>query len=372
MKQQILIIIIAITAVVIIVGGYATWTLLNSNQSNNLEATPSPTATASPEPSASPEDTAQSQVRDASVNYINSNHSETIQLTTDLSWTGGRQETGLLGSETYVYTSTGWVVTIKYPVVANPTYTVTANYSSGEASVMWQGTFQDQTVTETSYLSNINGLPAQLSIQEQVRDATMAYIETNHPETAQLMIDLSWTGGRQETGLLGAETYIYNSTSWIVTIHYPVVQNPIYSVNASFCGTELSVDWQGTYEGGAIAETSYVASNLSVLSTQEQVRDAIMVYIEANHNETTQYMQSLSWTGGRATPAMLVGSETYIYQTIGWNVTMQYPVVLDPTYTVTAKYTSPVSQITPEQIIVDWQGIWQNGTITETGYVFNP
>ena len=269
MKRQTLLIIIAIAAVVIIVGGYATWALLNSNQPGSLAATPSPTATATPEPSSSTGDTVQKQVRDASMNYIKANHEETIQLMTDLSWTGGRQETGLLGGETYIYTSAGWVVTIKYPVVANPSYTVTANYSSGYASVAWQGTYQDQTFTETSYISNINNLPTQLSIQEQVRDA-------------------------------------------------------------------------------------------------------IMVYIEANHNETAQYMQNLNWTGGRATPAMIVGSETYIYQTIGWNVTMQYPVVLDPIYTVTAKYTSPVSQITPEQLIVDWQGTWQNGTIIETSYTFNP
>jgi hypothetical protein len=57
------------------------------------------------------------------------------------------------------------------------------------------------------------------------------------------------------------------------------------------------------------------------------------------HPETGQFMKSMVWTGGRATPENRLGAETYIYQTIGWSVTMQYPVVLDPIYTVTAKYT---------------------------------
>jgi hypothetical protein len=280
MKQQTLLIVIAITAIVIITSGFGTWTLLNTNQSDNLETTPSPTATTTPELSSSSEDTVQQQVRDASMTYIKTNHPETEQFMADLSWTGGRQETGLIGAETYVYETVHgmiggqwWTVELAYSLVLNPVYMVAVNYTqSGVASpvnIVWQGKYQNGTITETSYNSNINSLPEQLS-------------------------------------------------------------------------------------------------------TQEQVRDDIMVYIETNHNETAQYMLSLSWTGGRATKEGLIGAETYLYQTIGWDVIIQYPVVLDPIYTVTAKYTSPASQITPEQIIVDWQGTWQNATITETSYVFNP
>jgi hypothetical protein len=107
------------------------------------------------------------------------------------------------------------------------------------------------------------------------------------------------------------------------------------------------------------------------LMIHEQICDAPKACVEGNHPETAQFMDIISRTGRRQ-DTNLLGAETYTYHSQGWNVTMQYPVVLDPIYSVTAKYTSPVSQITPEQIIVYWQGTLQNGTITETGYVFNP
>jgi hypothetical protein len=124
----------------------------------------------------------------------------------------------------------------------------------------------------------------------------------------------------------------------------------------------------------SVGATSWTLMNLHAnpeMPTQELVRDAVMAYIKNSHPETGQFMKSMVWTGGRATPENRLGAETYIYQTIGWNVTMQYPVVLDPIYTVTAKYTAPVSQITLEQLIVGWQGTWQNGVIIEISYTFN-
>ncbi len=105
----------------------------------------------------------------------------------------------------------------------------------------------------------------------------------------------------------------------------------------------------------------------------EQVRDMTMAYIKAHHNETAQYMQSFSWTGGDITPEGLVGGQWYSYQSAGWNITIQYPVALPPgaitIYSVTANYTS---QVTPGEVIVSWQGTLQNGIITETAYTFNP
>lgn len=94
---------------------------------------------------------------------------------------------------------------------------------------------------------------------EQIRDQIINNIKTNHPETAPLMSNLNWTGGRQDTGLVGAETYVYNSTNgWTVTIQYPVVPNPIYTITATYSSGNTAVDWQGTIESnGIITETSY-------------------------------------------------------------------------------------------------------------------
>ena len=108
----------------------------------------------------------------------------------------------------------------------------------------------------------------------------------------------------------------------------------------------------------------------------EQVRNMTMAYIKAHHNETAQYMQSFSWTGG---PAYLgeTGVASYSYQSTGWNITIFGGVVtpsifahlLPISYSVTATYTS---QVAPGEVIVSWQGTMQNGVITQTAYTFNP
>jgi uncharacterized membrane protein len=104
-------------------------------------------------------------------------------------------------------------------------------------------------------------------------------------------------------------------------------------------------------------------------NTQEQIRDAVMAYVKSKHPETAQYMNSLSWTGGNITPKEIVGASTYSYKSDGWNVTMEYPVVPNAIYSITANYTK--SSLTT-QITIAWQGTWQNGAITETGYNYTP
>lgn len=146
----------------------------------------------------------------------------------------------------------------------------------------------------------------------------------------------------------------------------------IYTITANFSAGSMSIDWIGTYENGAITETSYTSNNLSPLTAQEQIRDAAMNYLKTNHNEVAVYMQDLSWTGGMVDQGMQIGSSKYSYESFGWNVTMQYPIVQNPIYTITINYVSSVSQVHPAQNIVAWAGTWQNGTITETSYTFTP
>jgi hypothetical protein len=91
-----------------------------------------------------------------------------------------------------------------------------------------------------------------------------------------------------------------------------------------------------------------------------------MHLIQTSHTETAPLMTSLSWTGERATPEGLVGAETYVYTTAnGWNVTVQYPVVLHPIYTVNATYTSGTTAVA-------WKGTYENSTITETSFTYTP
>lgn len=203
------------------------------------------------------------------------------------------------------------------------------------------------------------------SAQVQVRDAVMTYIKTNHNETSQYMLSFNWTGGRVDTGLLGAVLYSYLSQGWNVTMQYPVVPNPIYTITADYTSqvtpTEKIVSWLGTWQNATISETSY---NNTQLPIQEQVRNNVMAHLKSTYAETAPYLQSFNWTGGDVTPSGLVGSSTYTYLSQGWNVTMQYPVVLNPLYTITANFTDGTANIA-------WQGTWQNATITDTSYTSN-
>jgi len=103
------------------------------------------------------------------------------------------------------------------------------------------------------------------------------------------------------------------------------------------------------------------------LSIQEEIRDAIMDFIKSNHPETAQFITNLSWAGGRTTPAGLVGAETYMYTSNGWKFTINYPVIPNPTYNITADYSAPSIGI-PYRII--WTGSWRNWCINETSYIF--
>ena len=106
------------------------------------------------------------------------------------------------------------------------------------------------------------------------------------------------------------------------------------------------------------------------LSVPEQVRGDAMAYIRANHPETAQFMTNLTWTGGRTTPEKILGAETYTYVSQGWNVTISYPVIANPAYTITADYAVPAESGVSIPYRVMWQGTWENCAITETSYMF--
>jgi hypothetical protein len=105
--------------------------------------------------------------------------------------------------------------------------------------------------------------PPELTTQERIRDSVMNYIKSNHPETAQFMKDLVWTGGRvTPPNILGAEKFMYYSQGWNVTIDYHLVPNAIYNIvadySAPYIGIPYRIIWNGTWQNEVIIETSYV------------------------------------------------------------------------------------------------------------------
>ncbi|MGF3522022.1 MAG: hypothetical protein ACQXXJ_02870 [Candidatus Bathyarchaeia archaeon] len=105
-----------------------------------------------------------------------------------------------------------------------------------------------------------------LTLHEQIRDAAVEYIKTNHPETACFMGKFEWTGGRvTPENLIGAETYTYTSSGWLATLSYPVVTDPVYKITVTYnvpCEEALvsvpyALRWEGNWATSGITETSY-------------------------------------------------------------------------------------------------------------------
>ncbi len=213
-----------------------------------------------------------------------------------------------------------------------------------------------------------NTPPKTLLTVDEIRDGAMLYLAANHTGTMPLMSDLSWSGGKQDTGLVGAETYVYTSGSWSMVIDYPVVPNPTCIVTVDYSSHDATVNWVGTYMNQTFRETSASLQGVNSTLTEPQIRDLTMMYLKVYHNDTASYMHGMSWTGGQMDMGMMVGSNKYSYQSSGWNVTMQSPVVPNPSYTITAVYMPSNMQ----SAMMTWIGTLDNGTITQTSYAYNP
>ncbi len=105
---------------------------------------------------------------------------------------------------------------------------------------------------------------SRFDLQGFIRDQAATYIRTNHIETAQFLANLSWTGGKQNKELLGAETYTYQNQGWNVTIKYPVVSTPVYNITFDYTvnstgtiGIPVRIIWEGQFQNDNITETSY-------------------------------------------------------------------------------------------------------------------
>ena len=218
-----------------------------------------------------------------------------------------------------------------------------------------------------SYRENPDSDTTLASVQ-QIRDEAILYLTANHTETAPLANNLTWSGGKLDNSVLGSETYLYISGNWQIQISYPLVHNPLYSISVNYTSEEATVVWRGTYQNGVLEEVSSdITLNYSGVLTQPQIRDLAMNYLTTFHNQTAAYMLNLTWVGGRVTSEGLLGAEVYRYQSSDWVVTIQYPVVPSPIYTITVQYTDSLNQV-----MIDWHGTLQAGFIIETAYTYTP
>jgi hypothetical protein len=122
--------------------------------------------------------------------------------------------------------------------------------------IVWRGTWQDGNITETYF--NMEGNVTE-NLQLQVCNEVIDFIKSSHAEAAPYIpSNITWSGGRLNTSLLGSETYIFTSDLWNVTMQYPVVPDPIFNVNATY--NTSTIIWRGTWQSSNIIETYFNAS----------------------------------------------------------------------------------------------------------------
>jgi hypothetical protein len=130
---------ITIIFVVIVSTALLTATVLglkNGTEPENQESIPEPPESA----------------RDTAISYILQAHEEFGAPQVPDSWTMQNLTPELLGASNLQYTAAGWIVTVSYPVVLEPTYIVDVEYT-GEISFQWAGTVsQTWAVTETNFV----------------------------------------------------------------------------------------------------------------------------------------------------------------------------------------------------------------------------
>jgi hypothetical protein len=85
----------------------------------------------------------------------------------------------------------------------------------------------------------------------------MSNVKARHTETAPLMVNLTWTGGRLDVGSPDNESYIYYSSGWTVTVENPVTSELTYTITGNYNSETIFVTFVAVSKNGALSITSY-------------------------------------------------------------------------------------------------------------------
>lgn len=402
---------IVVVAIIVVSVGAVGWILIQSIQNNTTNdsstPTPTPTSTSTPTTTQSPTSILPVEVASVILQQPYNPAGPTLELTLQNTGTSpvvALQVTLSLPGRNYTYTFND--LSPNNPLLSNQEISQTATLLNAafntDQTYLLRISGEQQDGTRFDYYTNVtittsNALPTPKTVSDGL-ELTMTIEKTQYVLDEPINITLTITNISNQTinfNHTGQEFdfLVYNNTNnviyqWSKDRAFPMFIS-ILPLKPKENLTETYV-WQqtsnnqpkqdtpvspGTYnlvgETGPTYALKTTPTQVTIInpqfSTQEKPRDTVMNYIKSNHPETTQFMNDLVWTGGRTTPPNLVGAETYMYYSQGWNFTINYPVVPNAIYTIIADY-SAVSTGIPYRIV--WQGTWQNGTIKETSYIF--
>jgi len=164
-----------------------------------------------------------------------------------LQWTEERiTPPGLVGAETYRFTSGDWTVTVGYPVVLPSLVHYRVQVSNAPRAVEWQ--------TRVDAAGHVAVAPEAVLA---ARDNALAEIRVKYADKAPPQ-ELAWAEQRTTPqGILGSETYEYSSGDWKVTVSYLLVAPENMEYRVTVGNAQSGFRWQGKVSPqGEVSETA--------------------------------------------------------------------------------------------------------------------
>ena len=99
-------------------------------------------------------------------------------------------------------------------------------------------------------------VPDELLLPMKACETAVRYVLENHPELGEVEAPSLWvTEMATPNGLVGSATLRYLSEGWNVTVKFPIVQYPDYSVEIWYTG-EVDLVWSGTVQNNGEVSTN--------------------------------------------------------------------------------------------------------------------
>jgi hypothetical protein len=106
------------------------------------------------------------------------------------------------------------------------------------------------------------------SPQEQIRDQGMAFLKVSKTETAPLMNNLTWSGGRDDLAPMGTDRYLYYSMdfTWSVTVESATNSTTAYTISGTYNSASMTVSFNETYTGGVFQIKGYTSQRYPMVT----------------------------------------------------------------------------------------------------------
>jgi hypothetical protein len=99
-------------------------------------------------------------------------------------------------------------------------------------------------------------VPDELLLPMKACETAVKYVLENHPELGEVEVPSLWvTEMATPNGLVGSATLRYLSEGWNVTVKFPIVHYPDYSVVIRYTG-EVDLVWSGTVHNNGEVSTN--------------------------------------------------------------------------------------------------------------------